>query len=328
MLVPPGLNRAFFAVAILTALAGIAYVLWDPCPSSPACFNRDTNGLWLGHRWYTGIDVRRKTPVTLQECDDLARLLQENGIRYAYLHAGPIRADGSITDAPGHLFFHLKSLTPGVVWLPWLGGDARKLRLGDSAWRSRFIETLDRLRSAGFAGVHLDIESIADGQAGYVALLREIGRRFGAGFFISHATRRIGPWSLAPIVLKKLCRSERFYKETMAYADQTVLMVSDTRLLWEKPYIAFVNYETSLLLDWARAVRPGHRVMIGIPAYEDMPAPSGPRVENIRNAALGVRAALEREACAPFEGVAVYAHGVVDSSQWKQFRNYWLCRPH
>jgi hypothetical protein len=315
--------------ALIAALLVICYALWDPSPSTGACFNRNRNGLWLGHSWYTGFDVKTRKPVTLAECDNLVALMHANGIRYAYIHAGPIKDDGSIADSPGSLFYHLKSIAPDVVWLPWLGGDARKLHLCDSAWRSRFLETLGALHTAGFGGVHLDIEPITDRHPGYAALLREIRNKFEGGFFISHATRRIGPWGRAPLFLEKFFWSQAFYRETMASADQTVLMGYDTMLPWSKPYIAYVKFETGRLLEWARGVNRNHTVVIGVPSYEDMPLLSHPHVENIKNAVWGVRAALEevdnREGA--FEGVAVYAHWVTDSAEWKQFGNYWLCKP-
>jgi len=68
-------------------------------------------------------------------------------------------------------------------------------------------------------------------------------------------------------------------------------------------------------------------VLIGVPAYEDVPLYSNPLVENIRTASLGVRAALEEldvssQSC--FEGVSVYAHWVVDESEWDDYRRHWL----
>jgi hypothetical protein len=102
----------------------------------------------------------------------------------------------------------------------------------------------------------------------------------------------------------------------------------NTMLRSPKLYCAYVKRQTHLLLEWASS-EPGHRVLIGIPSYEHVPALSDPRVENIPNAASGVRAALEEQARTPscFEGVAIYAHWVTDPGEWGQFRNHWLDGP-
>jgi hypothetical protein len=119
--------------------------------------------------------------------------------------------------------------------------------------------------------------------------------------------------------------SEEFYRATMARSDQTVLMAYDTSLNNRKNYIGFVRHETALLLDWACAV-PNHHVMIGIPSYEDVPRLSNPKVENIANAALGVRAALEADGARLrcLDGVAIYAEWVTDADEWRDYARDWL----
>lgn len=86
--------------------------------------------------------------------------------------------------------------------------------------------------------------------------------------------------------------------------------------------------QTRMLARLARDF-DGHRVLIGIPSYEDVPLLSDPRVENIANAARAVRGALERldpQARATVEGVAVYAEWVTDQAEWGQFRDQWMGR--
>src|SRR5438067_1218828 len=94
----------------------------------------------------------------------------------------------------------------------------------------------------------------------------------GPHFLLGHATRRTGPFGLA---IGKWFWSESFYRATMARTDQTVLMAYDTSIGVKKNYIGFVAHETGLLLDWACA-SPPHRVLIGIPSYEDAPRLSNP----------------------------------------------------
>ena len=111
----------------------------------------------------------------------------------------------------------------------------------------------------------------------------------------------------------------------MARSDQTVLMAYAPFLPSKATYVAFVAHETRLLTSWA-CDEAAHRVLIGVPSYDDVPASSNPEVENLRTALLGVRAGLESQGqltpdC--FEGVAIYANWVTDPEEWGDYERIW-----
>ena len=311
----------------LLMLTSAVYFVWNPGPKSTTGFDRGTNGMWIGHQWYTGSNVRTGTPVSAGERDELIVKLYRYGIRDVFIHAGPVRSDGTIDDLPGGFFDTLRVLTPGIRYIPWIGGNARKLPLDNRNWRGAFIRTLGKLHARGFDGVHLDIEPLSSYHPGYLALLEEIRGVFEEGFFLSHATRRLALPGLRLPVASRFFWSPQFYRACMKMSDQTVLMGYDTCIKFKKLYRAFIGFQTGRLLDYAGSV-PGHRVMIGIPSYEDVPLFSDPKVENVRNAILGVRAALETRTTGniPFDGVAVYACWTTDSTEWKDYEVYWMNR--
>jgi hypothetical protein len=88
--------------------------------------------------------------------------------------------------------------------------------------------------------------------------------------------------------------------------------------------VAFVRDQTRRIVKWSCAAEK-HEVLIGIPAYHDVPEYSNPSVENIGNAALGVRSALEPFPEKPecFRGVSIYANWVTDPGEWLQFERFW-----
>jgi len=316
------------SIIVLCTLV-VWYVVWNPGYSRPnTCFDTGQNGLWVGHQWYTGYNVRTGLPVSHSERDSLLTLLNANRIRYVYIHAGPITDSGTIQDNPGSLCFQLQSLTPNIMYLPWLGGLTSRLDITNPEWHRSFITTLEQLHDAGFRGVHLDIEPINDHQPGYIDLLKNIRSHFGDSFFISHATRRIAPMGKPLGRMKKHFWSSEFYYQTMHHADQTVLMGYDTCIKLKKIYTAYIRHQTRLLLRLANRI-PNHQLLIGIPSYEDVPKLSDPHVENIPNAVMGVRGALAQDVSeiSSFQGVAIYAHWVTDAMEWKQYRAYWLNRP-
>jgi len=312
------------AVTALMTMPAVTWMVWQPYPRSGPSFDQGRNGLWIGHRWYTGFEVGTGRPVADSEFTELLMRVRRNHIRYLYVHAGPVRSDGSIRDRPGPLLYRLRAAAPELTVLPWLGSRVTVSTFQEPTWRRRFIETVAALRQRGLDGVHLDFEPLRDHHPGYVELLREIRRQFGERFFISHATRRAGPFGLAWGSLGKWCWSRSFYRATMAVADQTVLMGYDTKLSISKLYVGFMKHETQLLLAWGLDF-PHHRVLIGVPTYEDAPQTSDPRIENVSNAVLGVRAGLEQAAgLESFEGLAIYSYWVTDDEEWRDFRADWL----
>ena len=56
-----GALLALFVVALV-----VAVLVWNPYPSGEQRYDRGENGLWLGHKWFSGRDVRSGTPVTLR----------------------------------------------------------------------------------------------------------------------------------------------------------------------------------------------------------------------------------------------------------------------
>jgi hypothetical protein len=305
----------------------VAYSVWDPGPSTSQCFDKGTNGIWIGHQWYSGYNVRTGAPVSIYERDELLSRLRRSRIRYVFIHAGPVKSDGTIDDMPGPFFDTLKRLSPDIVYLPWIGGKVDALAIADPCWRRAFLQTLGRLRSAGFSGVHLDFEPLADFHPGYCELLSDIRTAFEGDFFISHATRLLNTIGVIRPFLDRHFWTPAFYRACMRLSDQTVLMGYDTRIMLRKVFIAFIRYQTVQLLSCASAV-PGHRVMIGVPSYDDVPHLSDPRVENIKNGVCGIRAGLEEDASlmSVFDGVALYAYWTTQAAEWKHYEAYWLNR--
>lgn len=206
--------RILLPVTALMLMPAVAWIAWQPYPRSGPSFDRGRNGLWIGHRWYTGFEVRTGHPVAGSELDKLVTTVRRNRIHYLYVHAGPVRRDGSIRDRPGPLFDRLRTTAPELTVLPWLGSRVTDRTFQDEAWRRGFMATLTALRRRGISVVHLEFEPLRDHHPGYVELLGEIRRHFGESFLISQATRCAGPFGLAWGPLGKWCWSGDFYRAT------------------------------------------------------------------------------------------------------------------
>ena len=310
-------------MAGLGILVGLLLLSWDPRPVTDTSFDQSENGLWLGHRWFTGFGVRDAQPVTRENTEDLIQTFANRGIRYAFVHVGPVRPDGTIEDQPGPLLRQVMTQTPEVVWLAWLGARVEQLSLASSSFQTGLAQTIQSLQEAGFQGVHFDFEPLKDNHPGYLDVLESVRSQFGNDFLISQATPRAGPFGVSLEPFNGSFWSKSFYRETMERSDQTVVMAYDTGLDFTKGYVAFVKHQTQLIGQWACSVE-NHQFLIGVPSYEDVPIYSDPRVENLHTAALGVRSALEenpRSDC--FSGIAIYAYWVTDPSEWATLEESW-----
>ena len=225
----PGSALLLTAVVLVT-LAGVALLAWDPRPATSRSFDRGVNGLWLGHRFYTGVGVRDGEPVTPEEVDTLVDTLARRGFRYVFIHAGPVQPDGSIEDEPDLVLATLARRAPNVQRLAWLGARVEKIDLTQAAFRRGLIETIRKLRGAGFSGVHFDFEPLRDGHPGYLETLEAVREAFGPEFSISQATPRAGPFGFSFGPLRGSFWSESFYRDTIERTDQTVVMAYDTGL--------------------------------------------------------------------------------------------------
>lgn len=316
--------RASFAAIVL--LLGVAYLAWSPCPPSSTTYDQEANGLWVEGRWYTGVDAHTGDTVHADEVDAFLDRLRKNHIRYVYVRAGKIAPSGVLEHEPSPLFFALQERAPDLVFLPWISGDNDRLALEDAQWRDRFVQAIGRLHARGVRGIHLNIEPIRDDDEDYVALLRLLRRQLDGEFFLSHATRRVSPWSNECRIMAGEFWSREFYRATMTQTDQGVLMGYNTTLQTPKLYGAYLRRQTEQLLAWATDM-PQHHVVIGIPAYEKHSCLFNAFAENVPVAVQAVRAALENAegvTRTSFEGIAVYADWHMDVDEWHQIQELWL----
>jgi len=319
-----GKTWQILAFAMLATAIALFLAVFHAYPKSQRSFDTAANGIWVGHRWYTGREVRSGDRVPESEIDALVTRLRSAGIRHLYVHTGPLLVDGSIADSADPFFSKLRRAYPEGIFLAWLGARIEKVRLGEDEWRRAVVSVVERLSEEGFDGVHFNLEPIRDGHPGYLELLSQVRADMGDAWTISQATPRSAPFGISVGLLRKNFWSGAFYRATMDIADQTVLMAYDTNLPLRVAYVAFVRNQTRRLVNWSCAAEK-HEVLIGMPAYHDVPEYSNPSVENIGNAALGVRSALEPFPEIPecFRGVSIYANWVTDPDEWQQFERFW-----
>src|SRR4051812_33548823 len=115
------MRRATFAIgsAVLLLCTIILWLRATPQSSKPP----QQNALWAQSLYFRGFQPTTKESLTTKDLIAFATTLRENGIKYAYMFAGPYDKDGHV---PEYAFSKsadsslkiLKRLCPQVMFLP------------------------------------------------------------------------------------------------------------------------------------------------------------------------------------------------------------------
>ena len=287
------------------------------------------NGLWVQHGWL-GDDawferqdgrVAKEAFRRDEELSAFASKLQANGIRYVYPHVCPCRSNGEIAAIDREQAARFLDKLEGHEVLPWIGG-VFELQAwpDDQEWRATFVDSAIRLVAdhPRFAGLHVNIEPMPDGNAEYLQLLQELRAELPRDKMLSIAAYP------PPTIFQRVPDvhwSEGYIREVASIVDQMVFMMYDTAIEHEKLYIRLMKSWTVECLDWTISTRT--EVLLGLPAYDD--SDSGyhhPQVENLGTALSGLHAGLSAFDTLPahYAGASIYSEWVMDTTEWQQWR--------
>ena len=316
---------------MVAGLAGLVYFAYAPVEDKDAHpFNHDRNAVWLEHRWL-------ERPQPLPEMEALFAKLDRRGIAYAYPHLIPFDATGQL---PPHDREQLRAflatarrVAPELKLLPWIGGLRRgykrqrpgTLELADLSQRQQMVAEARGLVDEGFAGVHLNVEPVDDGNDDFLALLRALRTAVGDDRVLSLAAIRPAPLGLprAP----NFAWSPDYYARVAAIVDQIVIMAYDTALPTPSLYRRYVRWAARSVAGALDASGSDARVLMGVPTYEPYGFMHRRGVETPENAIVGVVAGLRGlGAGGTFEGVALYAEWTTDESEWLAYERHWRNR--
>jgi hypothetical protein len=318
----------FIGVCFFIVVLAFLYMVWSPgAIVTDGRHDRDANGIWIQHGWL-GDDAwfkrTRKNPALFRNQESIAVLrtrLQEHHIRDVYPHLCPSSADGVIPDVDHPQTLRFLEAMQGFRVMPWVGGVLGKhVSLESPAWRGAFINSALTLLKMypQFAGIHINIEPITSGNVLFLTLLEEIRAAMPQGKIISVAAYPPPTlWHPFPAIHW----DKDYFQKVSARVDQMAVMMYDTAMIFEKPYISLMTSWTEEVVAWAGKTE----ILLGIPVYDD----SGvdyhhPKVENLKNALKGIHVGLAgfRSLPANYQGVAIYSEWEMDEGEWEYFREH------
>ncbi len=330
---PRSLLFRLVRLGLLLGVVLLAYGLWEPgADFRDGRHDRGHNGIWLAHGWL-GADTwfrehakqdqlsSYRSPEALRR---LAAECAENHLTDVFPHLCPCEISGALPPVDDAQVERFLEALPNCRVMPWIGGPSPSpARYVDADWRAAFCQSIRALLAAHprLAGIHLNIEPMASGDAAYLTLLDELHRALPAGKILSIAaypppTR----WHPFPDVHW----NEAYFREVAKRSDQLAVMLYDTALTRPKWYRKLMSDWTVEVLAWAE----GKPVLLGLAAYED--ADTGyhhPETENIANGLAGMHAGLVRAGLpANYQGVAIYCHWQMDAAKWALWKERFLRR--
>lgn len=315
----------FFLWTIGLSLLG-AFVLWIFSGMAMfrypgAEFDRGKHAVWAEHAW---VEPGR----SLEEISAFMRRLATHHVRYVFVHVGPLLPDGSLPEGRFERvrdFVRLARadnarLGHDVDFLGWVGQLRGKIALQDPAVRARAVATGRKLLTISeLDGIHYDIEPVAEGDEGFLALLsdtREMMRVLSGTSSKSKLLSVALPETL-PEELPRFFFTDTTYRQSANLVDQLVVMTYENSIADPFWYRLLVKYQ----VIWLTRMVDRTRILIGIPTY-DTPSPTfHPEAENIENGILGTLDGLNawRTRRSAFEGVALYGFWTTSDAEWATF---------
>lgn len=290
-------------------------------PIAGRSYNRSENGLWLRYTWYFG----QHSDADIQH---MAQQLRTRQVRYAYFHVRFIGKSGKLAfryPVQAHvLTAGVHRGAPEVKVIAWIyaAPSATGLHVADAGTRQRMIaEALWLVRDCGFDGVQWDVEPCADGDAGFLALMRETKAALPPGKLLSTATAM---W--APAALQQTGWSEAYFRQVAATCDQIAVMCYDSGYLTPRSYVWLVRQQAIHVTHAVGQGNPRCRVLLGVPTYGPGFLSHNPHAENLTMALRGVREGLTDPGAdvSVFAGIAPFADYSASAQDWKVYETLWL----
>jgi len=321
----------FILAAFLVIPAGYFALthLWYYFQKSPGLDIRDgshdrgRNGIWMQHGWIGDVSWFKKyhkDPVPFHDPNrlkELATLLKKEHITDLYPHLCPCGFTGAIPPVDDAQTERFLDAFENVRVMPWVGGIfPTDTLLWDKKWRDTFTKSCVNLLVSHprLAGIHVDIEPVASGDQGFLALLRQLKNEMPAGKLLSVSGYH--PSTLVPLVTEYW--SEDYSRSVAAIVDQAAVMLYDSAISDPATYRGVMKDWTKQVLDWYGT----KEVLIGVPAFEESSVSHYPGAESLQNAFLGVHAGLGRgEIPKAYRGVSIYCEWTMTSDKWKAFES-------
>jgi len=301
--------------------------VWVPTDACSAVRGLERNAAWISADW-------SGKPLDKAAVQQLGRDASHRRFRYLFPFVTYLQADGSCSpnyDHAAEFVSQFRRFNTDTLLLAWIGVPLQKQGpLGVDGWVdltddhvrldiASFAAAL--VEEAGFDGVHLDVETVSDGDRSFLLLLNETRAALPADRLLSVAS---GYWVPAAVsvlpVLGGYKWSGAYYREVAARVDQMAAMTYDSLMPHPALYRVWMREQVKGI---SRSLGDTDvELLIGVSVSPERTATHHPRAEDVANGLAGLCAALKAGSHA--DGVAVYAAWEATAEDWETW-DRWLC---
>ncbi len=300
---------------------------WVPPEARDAACVMEQNAAWIGVEWVS-------EPVDETRVADLAERAAEMHLWTLYPYVTYVRPDGTFNPTYDHADAFVAAFrrhNEETKLLAWIGVPLQNDRiLGIDGWvdladpeaRCRIADFAKvMVADAGFDGVHLNVETVQDGNPAYPHLLAEVRDALGPEPVLSVAASSWIPRAVSRLPVVDGYRwSGPTYRAVAARVDQMATMTYDSAMVHPALYRLWMRQQVRGI---TRALADADvELLIGLSVSRERSLTHRPYAENLRGGLAGVCAGVAR-AARPVDGVAIYAAWEADAADWQRWSD-WL----
>jgi hypothetical protein len=288
------------------------------------------NGAWISVDWTS-------RPVDPTAVEQLAEDAKARHIHYLFPFATYVRSDGTFSPSYDHaaeFVSQFRSFNQETRLLAWIGIPLRNDGgLGIEGWvdlsgaetRQEIISfVVDLLDGARFDGVHLNAETVINGNPDYLLLLDETKSAIGPSRILSIAGNDWKPFVLSSVPFVGSHKwSDAYYRSIVERVDQVATMTYDSFAPLPALYRLWLRQQ---IRGISRTLEHSDvELLIGVSISRERTLTHRPNAENMSNGLAGICAAVavpSKLGHRP-QGVALYAAWEADVTDW-QIWDTWL----
>jgi len=287
------------------------------------------NAAWISVDWTAAVQSE-------ESIRQLAEEAQKRHLAYLYPYTTYLQPDGTFNNTyeyAAEFVTQFRRFNQSTRLLAWIGIPVENSRfLGIRGWvdldeeteRTQIVNFVTQLlQEVGFDGVHLNVETVQDGDRGYLNLLDETRQAIGTSSMLSIASTY---W--APAFLNSLPGVDGFrwttayYGEIAARVDQIVTMTYDSAMPSTALYRIWLKRQISAIHE--SVAQSDVELLVGLSASQENTFTHRTSVENMKSGLAGICAGISGlPSPNQVKGIAIYAYWErqeADEEEW----NSWL----
>jgi len=317
------MRKPILWIVATSGLIGLIAALYQFAPDdrSFAHCRLENNAVWASLDWTS-------QPVDSVAVKQLAQETSSRKIRYFYPFTTYVKQDG-FSKAYVHaaeFVREFKKHNTETKLVAWVGVPLKReglfgidgwVDLSDAEQRKTITVFVTQLMDeANFDGVHINVETVLDGNAGYLLFLEEVANALGPNIMISIAGESWKPSGIPPSPADHRWGPE-YYREVAQRVDQISAMTYDSQMIDPESYHLWMSEQVVGIGNSIAGLDT--ELLIGLSISREETFTHHPAIESVDNALIGICNGIQAlgDDAHPISGAAMYASWEATDADWE-----------